>query len=639
MCGIAGYLTSDRPALPASVLEAMTDSIRHRGPDGFGHHHDGPVSLGHRRLSIIDLSSGAQPLANEDGTVWVTFNGEIYNYRELREELIRCGHMFRTTSDTEVIVHAYEQWGRDSLSRLRGMFAFAIWDTKRKELFVARDRVGIKPLIYTQQAGLFAFSSELSALQSLPECRWTLDLDALDIYLHFQFIPAPYTIYQEARKLPPAHYLVVKNDGRIDGPHRYWQLELEPDHKTSENEWIERLDSLIRETVRLHLNSDVPFGAFLSGGIDSSTVVAYMSELLSQPVRTFTIGYEDAAYDERNEAEFVAKKCGTQHHLEIVKPDAVTVLPELVRHYGEPFADSSAIPTWYVSRMAASHVKMVLSGDGGDESFAGYSSYPHIEWAHRKPTSAADRTKFLVGSILRRVGLKPALPTPADTWFNSTTYFTESNRRKLWRESYRPWVSSSRRWFERELSTAPNHDLTTRFQHFDLHNYLPFDNLNKVDIASMCHGLEVRVPLLDHVLLEAVAKIPPELKLFPIESVRTVQKANGSHPLESITRKYLLKRNSERFFPKEFLQRKKKGFEVPIRPWFRDATGELQARLRQPTERFRDLFETGFVGDLLQEHVGGKDHAWRLWSLLFLDEWLRQNPGVGLPSTSSGTAL
>ena len=610
----------------------MTDAISHRGPDGEGQHADGMVGLGHRRLAIIDVERGRQPLSNEDGQIWVTFNGEIYNFRELRSDLTSTGHVFKTSSDTEVLVHAYEQWGRSCLDRLRGMFAFALWDANRQELFLARDRMGIKPLVYCDEPDRFSFASEIQGLRAAATSDWSLDLAALDLYLHFQYIPAPFTIFSQIRKLPPAHYMIVDCKGRIQGPHRYWQLTLDPRDDRTEDEWLEVLDERLRDSVKLHLRSDVPFGAFLSGGVDSSTIVGYMSEVLDEPVHTFTIGYHESDYDESREAKYVSETLGTRHELEIVEPEALSILPDLVKHYGEPFADSSAIPTWYVSQLARRHVKMVLSGDGGDEAFAGYSSYANIEWSHRQPRRSVDRAKFLVGNVLRGLGLRQPLTTPRDTWYGGTSYFTTEQRRRLWRPSYQAVTRRTRDWFDSQIASAPQCDLATRFQHFDLHNYLPFDNLTKVDIASMRHGLEVRVPFLDHVLLEEVARIPMELKIHPLESIRCCSATSDYNPLQSVSRKYVLRRNAERFFSRDFAYMEKKGFEVPIRPWLREKGSELRQRLLEPSDLFCELFDRNYVTQLLAQHSTGIDHGWRLWSLVFLDEWLQQNCSIGVPT-------
>jgi asparagine synthase (glutamine-hydrolysing) len=621
MCGIAGFLRLDGSAADARDATAMADRLRHRGPDGGGNYTSGPVALGHRRLAIIDPLGGEQPVSNEDGTFWITYNGELYNFPELRRELEAKGHTFRTHCDTEAVVHAYEEWGERCLERLRGMFAFAVWDAKKRELFVARDRFGIKPLCYYIDRGVFAFASELQAFDALPDYEPTLELQAIDLYLQFQYIPAPYTIFREVRKLPPAHWLRVSANGRVEGPQRYWNLEFHADESLSEEEWVERLDAALRESVKAHLVSDVPFGAFLSGGVDSSTVVAYMSEILREPVKTFSIGYDEGEYDETSYARQVARQFGTDHHEEIVKPDSMSVLPQLVRHLGEPMADSSAIPTYYVSQLAARHVKMVLSGDGGDELFAGYTSYPYLLWSQRKPAAFAKRLRHAVGGAVRRAGLRPALASPDDVWYGNTSYFNETMRERLWRPEFRSLMPQTRQWFDAQFRLAPVDDLVARFQYLDVNSYLTYDILPKVDIASMCHSLEVRVPLIDHVFTDLITRIPAQLKV----KSPAAGALRDDVPLDALTGKYLLKKNGERFFSHEFLNRKKRGFDVPIKDWIAEsARDETRDRLLS-SPLLHELFAGAAVDEMLRSHGRGADHGWRLWALLVLDEWLTQN--------------
>lgn len=608
----------------------MTYCLRHRGPDGDGFYNSInsqfkiPNSqfasdsvacvLGHRRLAIIDPEGGRQPIGNEDGSVQIVLNGEIYNFRELRRELESLGHRFQTNSDVEAVVHGYEVWGDEVLKRLRGMFAFALWDARRERLLLARDRVGIKPLVYRETPGGLAFASEIQALRTLPDFDSGVDLSALDLYLHFQYIPAPFSIYRSVRKLPPAHYLTWDRRAGLRGPHRYWKLEFRPKRNIREEEWLETLDSALKESVEAHLVSDVPFGAFLSGGVDSSTVVAYMSGLLDRPVETFSIGFEEAPYDERRYAREASALFGTEHHEEIVRPDAMECLPTLVRHYGEPFADSSAIPTYYVSRLASRHVKMVLSGDGGDENFAGYSTYAAILDAVPKPKTRLRRARHRVGNVLRSLGLRPAIFTSEDLWFDRIAYFDRGARERLWRGEHAAATEASRRWFDGQLAATRSPDLATRFQALDLSTYLPYDILTKVDVASMCHGLEVRVPLLDHRLMELVATIPSELKLRR-------SPGEGGAP----TGKYLLKRNAEKFFSREFIHRPKMGFGAPVSEWFRGPlAGRLEEIANDPRLEFRELFNGGYVRELIAEHRAGRDHGYRLWALTFLAEWFRQ---------------
>ncbi len=623
MCGITALIQLDGEPANAWALQQMTNALGHRGPDGAGFHCSGSVGLGHRRLAIIDLEGGHQPLSNEDGTVWITFNGEIYNYRELQRELAAKGHQFRTNSDTETIVHAYEEWGVECLGRLRGMFAFAIWDQRRRELFLARDRFGIKPLLYWEQPGLFGVASEMQALQVHPQFDGTIDPAAIDMYLHYQYIPAPHSIYREVRKLPPAHYLIVRADGSHGEPRRYWDFAFQPDRSLNEAEWIERLDAALRETIATHLISDVPFGAFLSGGLDSSTVVAYMQRELQSPVQTFTIGHSSPAYDERAWAIEAAQVCGTDHHVETVEPDALELLPTLVRHFGEPFADSSAIATYYVSRLARQHVKMVLSGDGGDELFAGYHNYPAILRDVDPSISFARRGKRWLADQARSAGLWPRRLLADDYKYARTAVIDEETRRSLWRPDFAQTVAHTRQSFTRDFSPRPRECLLDRMQRYDITNYIAYDNLPKVDTASMCHGLEVRVPLLDHVFLQTVAQVPPELRLHQSRSPGLQH--GRIVPETPVTGKYLLKRNGERFFSKEFLHRQKRGFEVPVQDWFGGPRGdELKERLLGHHSQLLNYFHRDSLQRMVNQASRDRISAWRGWALLVLEEWLQQ---------------
>ncbi|MDE3156786.1 MAG: asparagine synthase (glutamine-hydrolyzing), partial [Acidobacteriota bacterium] len=425
MCGIAGLLCTDGMPAPRPIVDGMTAALAHRGPDGSGVTLRGAAGLGHRRLAIIDPASGAQPLSNEDGRLWITFNGEIYNYRDLRTDLEAHGHRFRTQSDTEVVVHAYEQWGAAAVPRLRGMFAFGIVDERDGHLFLARDPLGIKPLYYAQTPTLTAFASELQALRPVPGLDWTLDIRAIDQYLRLQYIPAPRTVYAHVRKLPPAHTLRIEFDGHTQGPREYWQIRFQPEFRRTEREWLDALDEVLRRSVRAHLVADVPFGAFLSGGLDSSAVVAYMAQELDAPVETFSIGFEEQDFTELHYAEQAARRWQTHHHAEIVRADCLELLPALVRHYGEPFGDSSALPTFLVSRMARGAVPMVLSGDGGDEAFGGYNDYG--TW--RRWLRQDDQP------IWKQHGF-PSRPT-LETWLTLKQQTAPETRCALWRPELR----------------------------------------------------------------------------------------------------------------------------------------------------------------------------------------------------------
>lgn len=617
MCGIVGMLNKDRSSVDKNLLRSFTDRLKHRGPDGSGVYINGHIGIGHRRLSIIDLETGAQPMSNEDKTVWIVHNGEIYNFLELRSSLMKDGYKFSTHSDTEVILHAYEEWGVDCLSRLRGMFAFGIWDTRKRRFFLARDRIGIKPLCYYIKGNVFAFASEIQAFWELPEFDSKIEPQAIDFYLHYQYIPAPYSIYKHVRKLQPAHYMAIHQDGTIDGPHRYWELRFNPDRSLTESEWVERLDNALQEAVRSHLISDVPFGAFLSGGVDSSSIVAYMSRILKTPVRTFTIGYEDADYDERPYAAQVARVLATIHTDELIQPDALGILPILVRHYGEPFGDSSAVCTYYVARACREHVKMVLSGDGGDETHAGYEYFAKMMLHFPVARNKFEKMRRIAGQALQRLGLRLPLPPPAKVWYDRAPFFDDIQRKRLWRHDFQNLANYTREWNDLIFKKVEEYDILSQCLYVDINNYLVNDNLCKVDIATMANGLEVRVPLLDHKLLETVTAIPSELMvkikhgtdLFNYDHTRAIGKN-------------LLRRGTERFFPPYFYDRRKLGFSMPISSWLAGTLhDEARSKILDRKAGLGDWFDIEYVRGLLDEHRIHRNHGNRLWLLLFLAEW------------------
>lgn len=591
MCGIAGILAPFPAERLRSGALGLAGAQRHRGPDGEGVHVHGPVAIAHRRLSIIDLEAGAQPLSNEDGSVWISFNGEIYNYRELRQTLETRGHRFRTHSDTEVIVHAYEEWGDDCVRRLRGMFAFAINDTRRQRLFLARDQFGIKPLVYLQQDGWFAFASELQAFHALADTRLEMDVRAIDEYLALQYIPAPRTVYKQAQKLPPAHVMSVDYDGRVHGPSRYWRPEFNTNVARSDAEWLEQLESTLTDSVRAHLVSDVQVGAFLSGGLDSTAVVALASQLSTQQIRTFSIGFHDAAHDESAWAAEAAAKLGSNHRLERIEVDALASLPELVKHYGEPFGDSSAVATMAVARVASQEVKTVLTGDGGDEGMAGYHS--HMAWL----------------KWVSQTG-EPNLSRPSvNSWQQFIQYCDPNTRQRLWAGEQRgrtmlPIESFEQAWIEaRELGAVQ------RVQYMDALTYLSNDILTKVDIASMAYGLETRTPLIDVDVWSLLTQMPERVNV-------------GVDPFGELTGKHLLKKMLSRWFPDRFLHRKKQGFAVPLARWFAadgDARALVEDRLLGRNSGLRSLFDVSVAKDLLAQGRSGP-----VWVLLVLEEWMRQ---------------
>lgn len=613
MCGIAGIVE------PGKVVEerdmaAMLARLAHRGPDGEGSVFRPGVALGHRRLAIIDPSGGAQPMANPDSSLWITYNGELYNFKELREELVDLGYRFASSSDTEVILHAYSEWGTDCVSRFRGMFAFGILDLRDRRVFLARDHFGIKPLVYLITNGRLAFASEIQALRALPDCPLDIDLGALDQYLFLQYVPAPRTGFQNIRKLPPGHTLVVSLD-EIGHPEAtsYWHPDLETRAADAGLDWEEELDQTLRESVRAHLVSDVPFGAFLSGGLDSSAIVAYMGQLLPEPVKTFTIGFDEQQFDETPFADAVSARWGTTHRVDKVHPDALGVLPQLVQHYGEPFGDSSAVPTYYVAQAARRTVPMVLSGDGGDELFGGYQTYAAWLAYLNDPPKCPNRWREWFRTLGRQV-----LPTRyppsqgfgrgAINWLQFVQYFPAWYRNLLWRPRYRSAVADVQEAHisEFEARLGPLSGLRLA-QSWDLHNYLPSDLLSKVDIASMIHGLEVRTPLIDLRVFNFARQVPDNLKVVRSSS-------------NNWTTKALLKSVMLRYYDRALVERKKMGFAMPVEHWFQGETGErVRHRLLERTSPLRELFCDRLLAKFVRK--GG---AGQVWLLLVLDEWLRQ---------------
>lgn len=598
----------------------MTTALCHRGPDDEGFLTSGPVGLGMRRLSIIDLAGGQQPISNEDGSVSVVLNGEIYNFQALRAELTAQGHHFATASDTESLVHGYEEYGDAFVTRLRGMFAFALWDERRQRLVVGRDRFGKKPLVYTELGGTLRFASELAALVEDETVPREVDPVALDAYLTYGYVPTPLTIYRQVFKLPPAHLLIWEHGrSRI---HRYWQLEYTPKLQLDEAEAVERFWELFREAVRLRLSADVPLGAFLSGGLDSSAVVAAMSEVSDGPVRTFSIGFGHEDYDELRYARQVAQRYGTDHHELEVRPSALAVLPTLVRNYGEPYADSSAVPTYYVSQLAREHVTVALNGDGGDELFAGYERHwaalvaSRLELLPRGLRQAGARAlgAVLPGSVerrtlarkLRRFAEAAAL-SPFERYLRWLSVLQPELKQSLYTDDFRARLGATdaARWLRAAVRGGAGLHPLDQILRVDTLLYLPDDLLAKVDIASMASSLEARSPFLDHELAGFVARLPVELKLRGRRS------------------KYLLRQALATRLPRELLTRPKMGFGVPLGPWFR---GELRPLLNNvllsPAARERGYFKPDVVATLVAEHVTARrDHAPQLWALVMLELW------------------
>jgi len=623
VCGICGKVNRDSDApMDEGAIRRMAGLLAHRGPDGEGVFVKDHVGLGHRRLAIIDLSpAGRQPMSNEDGSIWIVFNGEIYNFLELRAALIQTGHTFRSKSDTEVIVRLYEDRGLEALHALRGMFALAIWDMKRRRLVLARDRFGKKPLFYFDGPSAFIFASELQSLLEDPSVPRVPDRDAIRYYLTYQCVPYPYTAFQGIRKLPPAHYLILERDQLRLG--RYWGLRYAETSEEPEEALSKRLRRHLEEAVALRMVSDVPVGAFLSGGIDSSAVVALMARMSEGPVKTFSIGFDDDRLSELPYARTVAARFATDHHEFVVKPDAVTILPLLVRHFGEPFADSSAVPQYYLSKLAAEFVTVALSGDGGDEAFGGYDR--HLASLLARP---ADRMPGPLRNGLASLGeamsrLSVSAPRLARIGRFLRALGDDAPRR------YARWVSAFDReeqagLFSADLldqvrgvdphqlildayrATNASHPLDATLD-VDVRTYLPNDLLVKVDITSMANSIEVRSPFLDHPLMEFAASLPASLKI------------------RGMKKKYLLKQSLANLLPRDILNRPKQGFAVPIDRWFRQELKEMAwDTLLDPRSLERGYFNGEAVQRMLDEHARGvRTRHHQLWSLLMLELWHR----------------
>jgi asparagine synthase (glutamine-hydrolysing) len=595
----------------------MCDEIIHRGPDDSGYHVDGPCAIGMRRLSIIDLSSGHQPIANEDESVWVVFNGEIYNFQELRKELTSRGHRFKTNSDTETLVHLYEEDGIGGLSKLRGMFAYAIWDKRKQELFVTRDRFGKKPLYYAELPDGFWFGSELKCLRAAG-VPMTVDPEAVRLYFQFTFIPDPYSPYKEIKKLAPGGWIKYRADGRMQQG-RYWTLPL-PAEKArpgmTEDDACAAIRDIFDESVRMRMISDVPLGAFLSGGIDSSSVVASMARQSTQPVKTFSIGFEEAQFNELPAAKLVAQEYNTEHHEILVRPDSVDLVSKLIHYFDEPFGDSSAIPTYIVSQFAAEHVKVALTGDGGDELFSGYESLFLVDKARRfdripAPVRAsiswlADRLPYSAfgKNYLKMLSRK----TPIERYFD-LNYAPFYMRDALLKDNWRLPGDNAYIWqtFADNIA-GDDSDILTRVAYFEATTLLTSDMLVKVDRMSMANSLEVRCPLLDHKLAELAMSIPHSWKMGKGRGKQILLKAIGDR------------------LPPKLLTLPKKGFGVPLAQWFRGSLRSfLWDHLTSRSFLERDIVSEPFVRDLLAEHQTERrnNYHW-LWMLLMLELWFRQ---------------
>lgn len=626
MCGITGIFdTRGRREIDRAALSRMNEAQHHRGPDEGGVHVEPGVGLGHRRLSIIDLSTGQQPLYNEDQSVCVVFNGEIYNYQELIPELQALGHVFHTRSDTEVIVHAWEAWGEECVKRFRGMFAFALWDRNRETLFLARDRLGVKPLYYALLAdGTLLFGSELKSLLAHGGLPKEIDPLAVEEYFALGYVAEPRAIFKQARKLPPACTLLIRRGEVMGEPREYWDVRFSLDNTISDAEAYEELTARLNESIRLRLMSEVPLGAFLSGGVDSSAVVALMAGLSPDPVNTCSIAFSDPAYNEAEFAKMVARRYQTHHYVDLVESEDFDLIDTLARLYDEPYADSSAIPTYRVCQLARRHVTVALSGDGGDESFGGYRRYK-LHMMEEQMRSALPlgvrRPLFgMLGTLFPKADWAPRVfrakstfeglaRTSVEAYFHSMSLIRDPIRSQLYSDSFKAMLGgySAIDVFNRHAARAQTDDPLGLIQYIDLHTYLVGDINTKVDRASMAHSLEVREPLMDHPLVEWLATLPTSLKM---------RRGEG---------KFLLKKAMEPYLPNDLMYRPKMGFSVPLARWFR---GPLRQRVRDSLLK-GPIAESGWfnqriIAQLVNEHESGvRDHSTPIWTLLMYDAFLR----------------
>ncbi|MCX9084236.1 MAG: asparagine synthase (glutamine-hydrolyzing) [Candidatus Methanoperedens sp.] len=616
MCGICGFNWDDK-----SLIRDMANIMDHRGPDQKGDFVDEGVSIGHSRLSIIDLSEkGKQPMKNEDGSLQIVFNGEIYNFKELRDVLEKQGHSFFSNTDTEVIIHAYEQWGVDCVKRLRGMFAFAIWDSKNKQFFLARDRVGIKPLYYYFDSGKFMFASEIKAILLNPEVKREVDNKSLYYFMGYEFVPTPFTLFKSIKKLPPAHTLIFKNnDIKLS---KYWDLKFSKEN-SNESVLTDQIYNLLQESVRLRLISDVPLGAFLSGGIDSSAIVGLMSQMTDEPVKTFTIGYEDESYSELPYARQVADYFGTDHTEIIIDPGSIEHFEKSVWYLDEPMTDPSLIPAYLFCKEAKKDVTVCLSGEGGDEVFLGYDRFV---------ASKMDSYYRIIPEFLRKnfvshiVGMLPpqqqkkgvinvvkrfieGSDLPLDGWHMRWQYFSNKNEEKELYKGALGQMMNNINPFEHlndYYMSCNLKDRVAREQYMEMKSFLVDNVLVKVDRMSMANALEVRVPYLDHKFLELCATIPGSLKL------------NG------LTTKYILKKSMLKLLPKNIVNRKKQGFSFPIKNWLRYELKEYMQDMLFNSEIIKENFDPTNLNKLVEQHLRGtQNHSHRLWALMNLEMWHR----------------
>ena len=626
MCGITGIFdTRANSDINRAVLQRMNDSQLHRGPDEGSLHIEPGVGLGHRRLSIIDIATGQQPLFNEDGSVVVVFNGEIYNYQQLIPELQALGHVFHTKSDTEVIVHAWESWGADCVKRFRGMFAFALWDRNQQTFFMARDRLGVKPMYYAFLGdGTLLFGSELKSILAHGGLQRDIDPLAVEEYFALGYVAEPRTIFKQAQKLPPAHTLLLRRGERAGEPRAYWDVRFTLDARISDQEACEQLNARLQESIRLRMISEVPLGAFLSGGVDSSAVVALMAGLSAERVNTCSIAFEDPAFNEAAFAQTVADRYHTNHRVETVQSDDFDLIDTLARLYDEPYADSSAIPTYRVCQLARKHVTVALSGDGGDETFGGYRRYKlHLMEERMRSALPLGLRQPLFGTLGRfypkadwaprvfraKTTFEALARNSVEAYFHSMSLIRDADRNHLYSGAFKSALGgyNAREVFTRHAANADTEDPLALIQYIDTHTYLVGDINTKVDRASMAHSLEVREPLMDHEIVEWLATLPSSLKMRGGES------------------KFLLKKAMEPHLPDDIMYRPKMGFAVPLARWFR---GPLRQRVRSALlggpMADSGWFDQATIRRMVEQHENGaRDHSTPIWTLLMYDAFLR----------------
>jgi len=622
MCGICGIVSKDKK-VSQSVIQKMASVMDYRGPDDEGYSFFGNAGLGHRRLSVIDITGGHQPMSNEDGTLFLVCNGEIYNFKQLRDLLENKGHRIKTRSDNEVILHLYEEYKTECLKYLRGMFAFGIWDNRKKTLFLARDRLGKKPLVYSLYNEDLYFASEIKALLEVNEISREIDHTAIDLYLTYQAIPSPYTVFKKIKKLPPGHFLIW-NNGSID-IRRYWHIDFTKKLKLSdENQYMEAMWEKLKESTKIRMVSDVPLGAFLSGGIDSSTIVGLMSEFSDHPVKTFSVGFEESDFSELQYARVVARRFNTSHNEFIVKPDIISILPKLVWHYNEPFGDSSMVPTYYVARETRKYVTVALNGDGGDENLAGYTRYWQTQ-VLEKIFNIYKKNPFLRKEILKFF-VRQYNRHPSSTfnriwkWLDDVEKsgfdyayarrliaFSNDLKNKFYSEEMKEKVQNSDCLaLVRDIwSSAGDICLLEKMLATDFNLYLPDVLMVKMDIACMANSLEARSPFLDNEFVELVASFPADLKV------------------RRMTSKYILKRKLKGFLPEEIISRKKMGFGIPVGRWFRKELKQfVNEILLDNASLSRGYFDPQAVMKMVEDHTSGRiDHTSRIWLLIILEMW------------------